>query len=185
MAAGTQCLSWVEVCSATSQPPSNTSAIKTNGRACSPCAPTMYIITAKPSVIGTARSEIFMFGKRRKASTAQRAMPTCRRGSQRKLQRKTPALGSIAITATATMRTSSHLSFAQIRFGSRIRPTNSTTGATEPHESSVAPCGMSRVEKSYRSTVQFGKISAGQAASGTRHCRCAAGSCASRAEPRT
>ena len=121
----------------------------------------------------------------RSASAAHSASITWRKGSQRKLQRKTFALGSIEMIKTRMSKPSSHLIGLTRARPKRIRPAIKAIGGTKPHAISVAVCGRDRVEKSDQFAVQLGRIKAGRAAGGTSHWKCAELSCAWRAEPCT
>src|SRR5204862_2510666 len=102
--------------------------------------------------------------------------------SQRKLQRKTPAVGSMQSKSTSTSETSSHrilpsnarAAIRESRIASSAAHAINVAGATKPHLNSAALCGIMREEKSAQFTVQQGRINPGSADSGTIHCQCAA-----------
>src|SRR2546428_2449728 len=117
------------------------------------------------------------------ASAAQSARIKWKKGNQRKLQRKTPALGSIESKSTRKSRSNSQRTFLRNGRPRFMTPAISAIGDTKPHAISVAGCGMYRVEKSAQLTVQHGRINAGSAGSGTIHCQCAALDVTPRADP--
>ena len=120
-----------------------------------------------------------------RASALQRARTRWKSGSQRKLQRKTPAAGSMARIKTTSRRASSQpILFTRARLLTTKSASNAA-GAIKPHASSAARCGSSLVEKLDQFTVHEGRISPGHALPGTSHCRWAAGSRDCRAEPWT
>ena len=111
-----------------------------------------------------------------RASAAQRARTRWKSGSQRKLQRKTPAVGTIARMKTTSRRASSQPIFFRRARLLTIKPASNAAGAIKPHASSAARCGSSLVEKLDQFTVHEGRISPGHAFQGTSHCQWAAGS---------
>src|SRR5437016_3110503 len=119
----------------------------------------------------------------RSTSAAQIARTKWKNGSQRKLHRKRPAVGSIESKSTTRSRSNSHLICLMSVRPRQMNPATSATGATKPQASSVAECGIRLEEKSVQFTVHEGRISPGNAAGGTSHCESAAGDCNSRAEP--
>src|SRR5213596_1239947 len=92
------------------------------------------------------------------ASAAQSARIKWKKGNQRKLQRKTPALGSIESKSTRKSKSSSQRTFLRNGRPRFITPAISAIGDTKPHANSVPVCGIMRVEKSAQFTVQHGKI---------------------------
>src|SRR5437870_7463687 len=87
--------------------------------------------------------------------------------------------------STSNSRINSHLSCLARMRPRQINPAMSAAGATKPHASSVALCGVRRDEKSVQFTVHEGRMNPGSAAGGTSHCQCADAGCNSRAEPCT
>src|SRR5436190_18375108 len=102
-------------------------------------------------------------------SAAHRARTTCTKGNQRKLQRKTPAVGTRQRMRATTSRPSSQLMRRNNERRSAIKPAASAIGGTKPQASSVAVCGIRREEKSAQLTVHFGITNPGRAENGTRH----------------
>ena len=172
---------------AASHDPAIASVIQAKGKVCVPCdqkSMDATIARATAPIPAKARLPGMPFHIR-KASAAHNARITWRKGSQRKLQRKTFALGSIEMTRTRTSKPSSHLIGLTRARPKRLRPASRTIGETKPHAISVAVCGSDRVEKSDQFTVQLGRMKAGSDAGGTSHWKCAELSCAWRAEPCT
>src|SRR6185369_3668479 len=99
-------------------------------------------------------------------SAAHRASTTCTNGNQRKLQRKTPAVGSMQRMSAMASRPSSQLMRRNTGRRNAINPATRAIGEIKPEASSVAVCGMSREEKSAQLTVHFGITNPGNAENG-------------------
>src|SRR5438034_2479411 len=119
------------------------------------------------------------------ASAAQIASTRWKKGSQRKLHRKSPAVGIIESRSTIKSKISSHFIRRTSIRRCQTNPAMSAAGAAKPHASSVAACVRFREEKSVQFTVHDGRINPGSAAGGTSHCEWADAGCNSRAEPCT
>src|SRR6266567_2944416 len=119
------------------------------------------------------------------ASAAQIASTRWKKGSQRKLHRKSPAVGIIESRSTIKSKISSHFIRRTSIRPCQTNPAMSAAGAAKPHASAVAACVRFREEKSVQFTVHDGRINPGSAAGGTSHCQWADAGCNSRAEPCT
>src|SRR4029077_18332449 len=132
-------------------------------------APIMSMITSR-SMKKAARRLCFC-EKNASASAAQRARTRWKSGSQRKLQRKTPAVEIIArMKTTKSKAVSQRIFFRRARPFTR-NPVSNAMGGTRPQASSVALCGTNREEKFDQSTVHDGRIRPGHAFHGTSHCQ--------------
>src|SRR5436309_15315305 len=104
----------------------------------------------------TAVDPVGEFGRRFSTSAAQSARTRWKSGSQRKLHRKTPAVGIIARTKMKIRRTSSQRILPQSARPFATNPASKAAGGTRPQASSVAPCCVSRDEKFDQFTVHDG-----------------------------
>jgi len=74
-------------------------------------------------------------------SAAQSASTRWNKGSQRKLHRKTPAVGTMQRNSTSPRRINSHFIRRISRRGRQRNPAAKAAGATKPFANSVAECG--------------------------------------------
>ena len=150
--------------------------IHVSGRAYVPLTSNHRIVAAVIATSTSARNPgrakgraISPAGNNRNASAAQRIRMRWKSGNQRKLHRKTPAVGIIASRRTTKRSPSSQRTFRQSSRPFATTPAISATGGTRPQASSVPAWGIIREEKSAHFTVQQGRISAGHAFGGTSH----------------
>src|SRR6266568_5408305 len=121
------------------QPAARAMKIQIKGNAYGPLARKINIAiavkTTRPkAVVATVADR----GAIRSASAAQIAKTKWKKGSQRKLHRKRPAVGIMHSKSTSKSKTSSHLiCFKSIRPRQR-KPAISAAGVTSPHANSVA-----------------------------------------------
>src|SRR2546423_7689242 len=159
----------VEKISSNAQAPARPSVIQIKGTARAPFAPANHAapitsrVTMNPITPGLFIAGLAEAANKRNDSAAQSARTRCSNGNQRKLQRKTLAVGSRQSSRTRRSNPSSHLMARTNARPKAIRLASKATGETKPHASSVAVCGTRREEKSAQFTVQFGRMKAGKA----------------------
>ena len=157
-----------------SQPRARPRKIQPRGKRWSPLVrktktPMISMITSRSMRNAVKR---LCFGENdERASAAQRARTRWSRGSQRKLQRKAPAVGLIARMKTTKSKAVSQRIFFRMARPFTRNPVSNAMGGTRPQASSVAPCGTNREEKFDQFTVHDGRIRPGHAFHGTSHCQ--------------